>query len=56
MIYNRASSPQIAGATGGVIFFLIFESLPNFILKGVCDMAKIDLELLLEKKNEKYTC
>ena len=47
MKYNRASSPHLAGATGGLLFL---ENLPSFIVKGVCDMAKLFLKYLLERK------
>ena len=57
MNYNRASSPLLAGATEGLLFFLFFfENLPSFIVKGVCDMAKLFLKYLLERKLKDYTC
>ena len=54
MIYNRASSPHIAGATGGVIFvcLLDFRKFANFSMKGVCYWVKLDLEYLLEMNSK----
>ena len=55
VIYNHASSPHIAGATGGVIFFFSseFRKFTNFYMKGVCYLVMLDLEYLLEMKSKK---